>query len=201
MATTIRAQCSWQVGSMLPRDRFTITPHFSHQQIELLTGTDWQALAEDLATGLKGWELAPTNHELTVKLYNLNDEQPRRPKATVVKNANQAQQPSYMREIALCLSFSGGTGQPHQRGRLFIPHVKCSNVAPGPRPEAAAQTKVAALVPIFAGLGGVNVDWGVYSPTRKVFTKAEKFYVDDEWDVQRRRGDRPIGRTSGTTGG
>lgn len=197
MATPLRFQCSWQVGSMLPRDRFTITPHFTHTQV-LFDPTDWQPLVDDLANGLKAWELAPTAHELTVKVYNLNDPQPRRPKAIAVRNANQAAQPTYMREIALCLSYSGGDAGPSQRGRLYIPHVKCSNDAPGVRPTQTNREKVAALVPILTGLGGTNVDWVVHSPTKNEQTPVSKWYVDDEWDVQRRRGDRPTTRTAGT---
>lgn len=197
MATPIRFQCSWQVGSMLPRDRFTITPHFTHTQIDV-DNTEWQPLVEDLATALKGWELSPTNHELTVKVYNLNDASPRRPKATAVRNANQSVNASYMREIALCLSYSGGDGSPSKRGRLFIPHVKLSNAAPGVRPSQTERDKVAALVPLLTNLGGANVDWVVHSPTRDTDTPVSKWYVDDEWDVQRRRGDRPTARTAGT---
>lgn len=198
MGTPIRMQCSWQVGSMLPRDRFTITPHFVHNDILIDGGTEWQVLADDLAAGLKAWELSPTNHELTVKIYNLNDAQPRRPKAIKILNANQAVNASYMREISLCLSYSGGDGGPSKRGRLFIPHVKMTNAAPGVRPTATERDKVAALVPILTGLGGANVDWVVHSPTRGTDTSVSKWYVDDEWDVQRRRGDRPTARTAGT---
>lgn len=200
MGTIIRAQCSWQVGSMLPRDRFTITPYFQHTQIDL-SGTDWQALADDLANGLKTWEKSPTNHELTVKLYNMNDTQPRRPKAISVKNANAAQDALYMREIALCLSFSGGSGLPRERGRLFIPHVKLSVNNALARPAQADRDQVAALVPILSGLGGINVDWGVYSPTNRSFTTASRWFVDDEWDVQRRRGNKPTTRSAGSTSG
>lgn len=187
---------------MLPRDRFTITPHFRHQLDPTgIGGPDWQALADDLANALKGWELAPTAHELTVKLYDLGESHPRRPKATKVLNANMANEAAYMREIALCLSFSGGPNLPQNRGRLFIPHVKCSNGAPGVRPTATERDKVAALVPLLSGLGGENVDWIVWSPTRSAATKVERYFVDDEWDVQRRRGGRPTTRTQGTTGG
>lgn len=198
MATPLRMQCSWQVGSMLPRDRFTITPHFSHTQVEPLADTDWQALVDDLATGLKTWELAPTAHELTVKVYNLNDAQPRRPKAIAIRNANQAAEAAFMREIALCLSYSGGDHGPSKRGRLYIPHVKLSNDAPAVRPTGTHRDKVAALVPILTGLGGANVDWVVHSPTRGTDTPVSKWYVDDEWDVQRRRGGRPTTRSAGT---
>lgn len=182
---------------MLPRDRFTITPHFAHTQIGLVD-TEWQQLADDLANGIKQWEMAPTAHELTVKLYNLNDPQPRRPKAVAVRNANQAQNAAFMREIALCLSYSGGDGGPSKRGRLYIPHVKCSNDAPAVRPSSTNRDKVGGLVAIFTALGGLNVDWVVHSPTRDTDTPVSKWFVDDEWDVQRRRGDRPTARTSGT---
>lgn len=201
MATTIRAQIAWQIGSMLPRDRFTITPYFSHTQVDNLGDGDYQTLAEDLATAIKGWEMAPTNHELTVKLYNMNDTSPRRPKATAIRQANAAQNASFMREIALCLSFGGGNKTPRERGRLYIPHVKCSNSAPAVRPTSTERDKVGALAAIFSNLGGLNVDWSVYSPTTKQDTTVKYWYVDDEWDVQRRRGDRPTTRTSGSTDG
>ena len=197
MATPIRMQCSWQVGSMLPRDRFTITPHFTHTQVDI-ADTDWQALVDDLATALKGWEMAPTNHELTVKAYNLNDAQPRRPKAIAVRNVNAAQEAASMREVALCLSYSGGDGGPSKRGRLYIPHCKLSNDAIAVRPTSTHRDKVAALVPILTNLGGANVDWVVHSPTKGTDTPVSKWYVDDEWDVQRRRGNRPTARTAGT---
>lgn len=204
MPLHMRAQCSWQVGSMLPRDVFTIDPCFRDQlgvTDDPLSGGDKQALAEDLATALKAWELAPTNHQLTVKLYDIEGTKPVRPMATAIRQANAAQQAAYMREIALCLSFYGGQNAPQNRGRLFIPHVKMSNAAPSVRPSSTERDKVAALVPIFSGLGGPDIDWIVWSPTKRAATKVEHAWVDDEWDVQRRRGDRPTTRTIVSTGG
>jgi hypothetical protein len=186
---------------MLPRDRFTIDPWFRHSSVLVEGGPEWQALADDLANGLKAWELAPTSHELTVKLYDISNAMPRRPKATKVLNAAQAQQTTFPRELACCLSFYGGSNLPQNRGRLYIPHVKMTNAAPGPRPTSTERTKVGDLVTLFAGLGGVNVDWIVWSPTKSAATKVEKWFVDDEWDIMRSRGDRPTTRTAGTTGG
>lgn len=198
IATTIRAQCSWQVGSILPRDRFTITPYFSHS-LGLVEGApEWDTLANDLATAIKAWELSPTNHELTVKLYNMGDAAPRRPKATVVKNSGQALEASYMREVACCLSFSTAKNIPSERGRLYVPHIKMSNSAPGPRPTQTERDKVGALAGAFTNLGGTNVDWVIYSQSHQTTKSVYKWWVDDEWDIQRRRGLRPTTRSSAT---
>jgi hypothetical protein len=200
VATTIRAQCSWQVGSMLPRDRFTINPYFSHTQVDL-SSIDFQQLADDLATALKTWEKAPTNHELTVKMYAMNDPQPRRPRGIAVRQLGAAQPANYMQEIALCLSFTGTRNLPRERGRLFLPHVKISNTQAAVRPAQADRDQAAALVPILANLGGVNVDWSIYSPTDHKTTTVKNWWVDDEWDIQRRRGGRATTRSTGTTSG
>lgn len=183
---------------MLPRDRFTITPYFNHTQVEPLGDIDWTNLANDLATAIKAWELSPTNHELTVKMYNMNDALPRRPKATVIKSAGLAVEAGYMREVAICLSFSTAKNVPSERGRLYVPHMKISNNAPGVRPTQTERDKTGALADVLRNLGGTNVDWVVYSPTHQSAKSVYKWWVDDEWDIQRRRGLRPTTRSSAT---
>jgi hypothetical protein len=197
--THIRASISWQMTSMLPRDAVQITPHFRHQAI--LPGDDpsWQDLADDLAAGIDGWDLG--TRQLTVRLYDVAGAPINRPKAIKVLNPATFQSAVTAREVALCLSFWGGNNEPHNRGRLYAPFSLFSGSVPGERPVAAMQQKVADLVPIFAGLGGVDVDWIVWSPTRDAATKVEGWYVDDEWDTQRRRGLKPASRLAGTTGG
>jgi hypothetical protein len=198
--THIRALCSWQCDTALPRDAMTINPHFRHQGV--LPGDDptYATLANDLATGLNGWGTGSANRQLTVKLYDLADTEPRRPKATKVLNTGLASASSYPREVCLCLSFFGGNNLPQNRGRLYIPMWATGGSA-GLRPDAAQRTKAGDLVPVLAGLGGVDIDWIVWSPTRNAATKVTNWFVDDEWDTQRRRGLRPTTRTAGTTGG
>jgi hypothetical protein len=69
------------------------------------------------------------------------------------------------------------------------------------RPTSAVRNRVAELVPILAGLGGLDVDWVVYSRVTDTARKVTNWWVDDAWDIQRRRGLRPTTRTEGTTSG
>jgi hypothetical protein len=206
MATRFRASIGWAVDSLLPRDQVTINPCFSHGFDPLsINTTDWQTLADDLKTGIQGLFPSPSR-QITVKLYEIKapvSGQPNRPKATSVYGAGVFTPSAIPGELALCLSYYGGDAGPSKRGRLYVPYTVINNTTAslGARPNSADRTKVGTLVGLFAGLGGANVDWGVWSPTRNAFTKADHWYVDDEWDTVRSRGLRPTTRTAGTTSG
>jgi len=73
-------------------------------------------------------------------------------------------------------------------------HSAASAVASG-----ALITKVAALVPLFEGLGGPDWDWGVYSRVDNQFRKYTNWFIDNAFDTQRSRGRKATGRTAGTT--
>lgn len=201
MSTVLRAQCTWQIESLLPRDGVMINPCFRHN-LPAMGGGSAQSIADDLAAALKAWEVGPTLHQLTVKLYDAQAPPPNRPMATKVLNANQAQGWSTPPELACCLSFYGGTNQPHQRGRIYLPVAKADTAsAAAPRPTSTIRTKIAALASTFSGIGGADVDWVVYSPTRDDATKVDHYFVDDDWDIIRSRSVRPTTRTAGTTSG
>lgn len=201
MPTHIRAQVAWQLDSMLPRDAVQVTPCFRHQ-LGLIEGApEWQDLADDLADAINGWHVNPTIHQLQVKLYDIEGEPINRPKAIAVRNPGSATGTGWPREVALCLSFNGGNNEPRNRGRIYLPYAKLGTGTPDVRPSTTIRDKAAALVPIFANLGGSNVDWIVWSPTALAATKVERWYVDDEYDTIRKRGLKPTTRTSGTTGG
>jgi len=204
--THIRAHVQWQVGSMLPRDIHQITPCFRHQQeLDPLGGVDWDNLATDLLTifaGAGGW-VNKTGNQCTVKLYRIQDAvagQPNRPKSVKIAAAGMSNEASIFREAALCLSFYGGNNFPDERGRLFLPAWVFS-AALAARPTNTDITKAKSLAPLLSGLGGVNVDWITWSPTKKKATRVEKYFVDDEWDVQRRRGLQYTARVIESTSG
>jgi hypothetical protein len=198
MPTHIRAMCQWQVGSALPKDVMQITPCFRADAVFPGDDPTWTDLADDLADGLNTW--ADTlKRQLTVKLYDIAGTKPNRPKATAVRDVGHIDESPFPRELALCLSFYGGPNAPKNRGRLYVPLQFFSSTNPGPRPTPTHRTKVGDLAAIFAGLGGIGVDWIVWSPTVDAATAVENWFVDDEWDVQRRRGLRPTTRTTGTT--
>lgn len=204
MPTHIRSQIAFQVDSMLPRDVHTITPCFRHQNVLPTDDVNWQTLCDDLHNGIKTWlGGAGSLRQMTTKLYEIvppsNDVN--RPRATKQDNAGAFSPTSYPGEVCCCLSFYGGSNNPWNRGRLYIPVWMYSGAAPTKRPNSSDRTQIGTLVPIFAGLGGVNVDWIVWSKSRSSATKVTNWFVDDEYDTQRRRGLRPTARTAGTTGG
>lgn len=192
--TIVRAQCSWQWDSAFARDRFVINPHFE------MTGAleDADQIAEDLATALKTW--AGTVCELVVKTYDVEGTKPVFPNGEAVRDKGLLQTTGVPRELACCLSFYAERNLPRQRGRLFIPaQLLGGNM--GNRPSVAQRDKVMALGPILAGIGGVDVDWVVWSTRDKVARKVTNYWCDDEWDVQRSRGLRSTARTQATTSG
>jgi hypothetical protein len=205
MPTRFRASIGWAVDSLLPRDQVTINPCFSHGLDPFtITGTDWQGLADDLKSSIQSWAPTPAR-QITVKLYEIKAPvpgTPNRPKATSVYGTGVFTASSVPGELAICLSYYGGSNGPSQRGRLYLPLSVVNNSAGSTnRPSSTDRAKVGTLSTILAQLGGVNVDWGVWSPTRSTFTKASNWYVDDEWDTVRSRGLKPTTRTAGTTSG
>lgn len=193
-----RAQVSTPVDTALPRDRMVINPCFKD------TGTSApDTLAQDLATAVQNFMNGGV--EVQVKLYDLDSTtEPNRPKAVKTVGAGALLSSSQPRELALCLSYYADTPDPRRRGRLYIPQAwlhKKSPLAVGARPSTQQMANAGTLVTALAGLGGADVDWVVWSTADKNAHTVTNWYVDDEWDIQRKRGTRPTTRTSGTTSG
>jgi hypothetical protein len=198
----IRAQIEVAATSTAPRDKFIMTPWFNQGAVAEAGGTNWSGLANDLATGISNWLVSPGSREVRVKLYNWDDPAPPHfPEADVIKNTGLAPAANFPRELAVCLSFYASRNLPRQRGRLYVPQVLINVTPVDERPNASARSRVAALPPILSGLGGVDIDWVVYSRMDRTRRTVTNWYVDDEWDVQRRRGLKPTTRTAGTTSG
>lgn len=194
----IRAQCMF--GADLPeiRHRFVITPHFKATDYDPLGGTQWQTLADDLAAALSTWETS--SREVTVKLYDAEATQPNFPKATKTLNVGGIPTSAMPRELALCLSYVCGQG-PRKRGRLFLPGPILSPAGQaGKRPTQGMLDKAKALAPHLQSLGGLNVQWGVWSRTNQSFYQTLTTYVDDEWDIIRSRGLSATLRQAGAAG-
>ena len=192
-----RMQCSFAADTALPRDRFVITPHFS-------TPNPWpemQSLVDDLADRLAAFDQAGANgREVNVRAYDAQSPPPNRPLAEATRARDVAPASRTMREIALCLSFYSEFNEPRRRGRLYLPLFWISGGATvGPRPAAEHIARAAMLPEIFQNLGGTDVDWCVFSRRDNEARPVTNWWIDDEFDVQRRRGLRSTTRTTGTT--
>ena len=187
-----RLQCSWQYHSVNARDKVVITPHF-----EILNpAPDIQQLCEDMVTGLQ----TITNHvgEVQVKGYDAQGSIPVYPQGDAIVNKGIPQLVQHPGELAHCLSFYGGRNVKRQRGRVYLPLYLLGLGASGVRPTHPI-AKVDQVAELFKGLGGVDVDWVVYSRLLDRAFPVTNYWYDDEWDVQRSRGLRGSKRTVGTT--
>lgn len=194
-----RLQCSMACDSMFPRDRMVITPVFRIQTFVLGT-SDPQKLCDDLAAALNTWCVGGAG-ELTVKAYDCEKPKPNPPAGSKTINTGTFKTSPGPRELACCLSFYADQNIPRRRGRVYVPWPWIWESGSTPlRPSAPIRARVTSLASVFKNLGGANVDWGLWSERTGEFHTATHQYVDDEWDVQRRRGLRSTTRDLSTTG-
>jgi hypothetical protein len=186
-----RLQASWQYDSASARDRVTINPHFE----VLNPAPDVQQLCQDLAVGLDA--ISPSTAEIQVKGYDAQGSKPVYPEGDAKVNAGGILATARPRELAMCLSYYGGRNVKRQRGRLFIPtQFLLQNV--GTLRPAMPVTKMNDIVTLLTGLGGVDVDWCVYSRVLDRAFPVTNWWYDDEWDVMRSRGLKGTTRVQGT---
>ena len=169
-------------------------------------------MGSNLRTWIAESTMAPVRH--TVKVYDLEDAEPRAPKVTLstsntTTNNVVAPMPS---EVAVCLSYRGslisGTSPARRRGRIYLGPLSAGvAIQDGTgfnRPDLAFRTDM-----LFAARGMAaealadGWSWVVRSGGGTTgagagiegFVLIEYVWVDDAWDTQRRRGANPTSRT------
>lgn len=180
--TDIRFIVSWGVGTAPTEDWFSNTIYFAVD----LTQPDYQDLANNVATAYraKGFTLGS---RIEVRAYNLADAKPRPERAFAV-SASQGSRPQGVPQVALCLSYYSERNLPRQRGRIYLGPFTTST----PRPDTATMTDCLGLATALSNIGGQNVDWSVYSPTKAALGQDPTMsistaWVDNSWDIVRRR--------------
>lgn len=196
-----RAQVSLPMDTAFPRDAMVVTPCFKTTAIG---DAGAQSIADDLCAGVETWFGAAVN--CTTKLYDLDETPSGPPVAQKTVNGGASPLTSQCpRDVALCLSFYADSNTARRRGRLFLPapwvlkHSATSSV--GREPTTAQQTACKDWATIMAGIGGLVCDWVVWSGASHDAHTVTNYYVDNEWDTQRKRGLRPTSRITGTTSG
>jgi hypothetical protein len=194
MAQTYRAQVTVWHDSLAPADGCTINPAFHVTSV-------WPAgpsgLADDLASAVYA-KFGGSTNRVRVRMYELPLVKPIVPVAEVFKGSTSPAS-SCNREVALCLSYYSGSNTKRHRGRLYIPaHWLAISSLPS-RPTSQNQTDALGWRTIFTGLGGVDVDWVLWSERDQAHRPVTDCYVDNEWDVVRSRGLKPTLRSTATT--
>lgn len=96
------------------------------------------------------------------------------------------------REVAVVASFYAGRNLPRQRGRIYLGPLResvCQMINNVPVVNPAMINTVAAAMQRLASEGvGDNLDWGVLSPTDGEIRPVTAGWVDNDFDMQGRRG-------------
>lgn len=204
MPSHVLLRCSWQFKDADPKNQAVINPCFRRQtNFDPTSSLEAQALVDDLATALQAWQPG-TNRNITVKAYDLEGAAPNYPLAVKTLNSGNFVPVSCPPQVAVALSYYGARNIPRERGRLFVPLFLIDTSGSGAGLESVGTTtsaKVQSLVPIFANLGGANVDWIVWSRVASKATRVQNWWVDSSWDVIRSRKLKALSRATGTTSG
>lgn len=157
---------------------------------------DYQALVDDLYAiwAARAWQ---KGRHLDIRAYNMEDPTPRPVKARKTGSVTGTALTG-PRQIACCLSYFADRNLPRQRGRIYIgPWGTAGNAL---YPGVSTQNEVIALAQPLADLGGVNVDWSLWSPTTQQHTRITNAWVDNSWDVIRSRKLAAVGPRVSWTG-
>lgn len=216
----IRVQHALQGQSNQPEDRYVNVFHF----LPLIGSPSYSALATAIK-GFYTTPVAPYSQAISqylngtadsagasIKMYDLDDAKPR---ATVYEESYSPGTfgPGTFRnlpaEVAVCLSYSAApaSGVPisRRRGRIYIgPLSEEALASVTPSPGAIASRPMPALQNVILGAAvemaetAAAADWGwvVYSPTNDSAAAIVTAWVDNAWDTQRRRGDKPTSRVT-----
>lgn len=136
------------------------------------------------------------------KVYNRADPEPRAPVAEGVYSfASAPSGNSLPTEVALCGSFQGqktsGVPQARRRGRIYFGPIVATQIAPTARPSSTLVTALAQALDDLktASDGAATWTWCVWSTVTGTNVPISDGWVDDEFDVQRRRGRIATSRT------
>ena len=186
----MRLQVICRKEADLPRDHIVTTFYLVHTLPEGLFGFQGPAF-DELAVAARAVFQSrsgiPSGYGHEVKLYRMEDSEPREPVGSASWQLSQgAQGDSGPRETACCLSFFSERNLPRQRGRMYIGPWRSSACVE--RPELTTRQNVAAIALGIGNIGGVNIDWNIRSRVDGVYRKVTNAFCDDEWDTIRKRG-------------
>jgi hypothetical protein len=218
MANWIRAQVVIPRDSAVPADYAINVLHFAAPGVD--DETDYANIVTRLTTfyqAVDAYLSAATASPATVKLYSLLDPEPRAPVHTDSITLTPGSGTGYPGEVAICCSFQGdlesGQLQARRRGRIYLgPLDADTGTGDGndERVSSGVRTAICTAMDALATPGVDAVVWSVFSPTSagsppwdegtlsSSFVQVTNGWVDNAFDVQRRRGVAATARTTWT---
>lgn len=213
-----RVQVTSQGVSMQPEDRYVNVFYFQDAPPPGDLATLCAAV-EGFYKDVPAGSSTPVMHYLSgisgyagsnIRVYDLDDPMPRAPlidwPMSVGGHAGSSSK-NLPDEVALCLSYSAGpaSGLPiaRRRGRVYIGPFSDNALRTGEgvsTESAPAQALMDVIVDAASAMRsiaeGAGYSWSVWSPTDQLATTIVDWHVDNAWDTQRRRGNKPTARVS-----
>lgn len=129
------------------------------------------------------------------RIYDLSESEPRQPIEDVAAGITSAPSGDNLpHELAICLSFRGelvsGTPAARRRGRIYFGPLSSGTMTVTGTVNATFRAALATAGGqlLLTSTLASDWSWGVYSPTAGALYEVEAGWVDDAWDIQRRRG-------------
>lgn len=134
-----------------------------------------------------------------IRLYKMADPEPRRPFVTYTFNLTSAPSTEAMpHEVALCLSYQAlpesGEEQGSRRGRMYIGPLRVSEIGDGRPFLTTQQDLVDAFEAFVDDLTANSTEFLIYSRLHNSSVLPEQAWMDNAFDIQRRRGVAPTSR-------
>jgi hypothetical protein len=181
---------------------------------ENLAASDFRQALSTFYNALTGFYSSETiTGAWLTRAYRLTDAKPRSPLFSEAMGVNTSAGQAYPRELAVCLSYKGsylsGSPRARHRGRVYLGPLKASLGATATGEVRLAETPRAAIINaagalLAASTASSTFDWVVYSPTNdpagagaSVSDLVAGYWVDNAFDIQRRRGSRASIRSGG----
>jgi hypothetical protein len=216
----IRAQVSIPMATGLPKDTVVNTFHFDDDDDPIAAWSDsidwahsmlttfYQAIDDAVFPNTVGTTA-------TVRYYDMREAEPRVPKDTRTITLTPSSDDPLPHEVAICLSFkavtSSGENPRRRRGRVYLGPVKKTACNFQGRVGSLTYTAIANAAAAMEGgfshpaSPGLDMKWAIYSPTTDATSSIDDAFhdvadgwVDDAFDIQRRRGVAASTRTTWT---
>lgn len=136
-----------------------------------------------------------------LRWFNMSDAEPRVPLEDETAGFSSTSSSPTAPELALCVSFNGafvsGFSQARRRGRVYLGPLAAAAVDSTARVTPTLVSTMATAAGTLLSTSNAASDWAwvVYSPTGNTAYPVVAGWVDNEMDVQRRRGRRATVRT------
>jgi hypothetical protein len=200
----IRCMVIFDNVSMLPEDRYVNTWWFEGAGLASVIGEVAEPLESfyksnpgtgDTITDMMSASVKRGTDAAEMRFYDMAHDEPRSPvirKWTVPPHVSVEKLPN---EVSICLSFKAAGNRARERGRVYLGPWRSGILSQSPedsRPQTWAVDCIAEAAEDF--LAAVSPAWVVHSEKYDETFPVVSGWVDNAWDIQRRRGADPTTR-------